>query len=119
MTIDSRFWNGSRWNGHAAFQTVHHIHVSFFAGEGEKSCDLAVIECADHRWYVEDSWDGDAEGAAGVWNPYKPEADEPTFYATEEAAIRHAATVVATVCGVPVSRVWPGLPPAPAESSPA
>jgi hypothetical protein len=99
--IDSKFWNGTRWNGHSAFKTISHVHVNcYIPAEGHDTCDIMAVEMSDGRWYVEDNWGGDANGAEGVWDPFKPEADLPRFFATEDEAIRHAVTVVAAVSGV-------------------
>jgi hypothetical protein len=101
MPIAKHFWDGARWNGHAAFNTISHTHVScYFPADGYDSCDIMAVECADGRWYVEDNWGGDANGADGVWNPFDKSDADPRFFASEEAAIRHAVAVVATVSGV-------------------
>lgn len=100
MSLDAKFWNGTRWNGHAAHQTIGHIHVSHFPSEdGRSSCDIMVVECADGRWYVEDNWGDDAQGAEGVWNPFDPCDAGPRFFESEDAALRHAVAVVAAVTG--------------------
>lgn len=99
MTIHRKFWDGTRWDAHSAFNTVHHSHVSCYAhSDGFDSCDIAVVECEDGRWYIEDSW-GDTSGAAGVWCPFSPEDAEPTFYQSRQDAIRRAVAVVAAVSG--------------------
>lgn len=99
--IDKKFWNGARWNGHEAFQTINHVHISCYVpSEGHDSCDIMAVECADGHWYVEDEWGGDAQGAEGVWNPFSPSDDLPRFFSTREDAIRHAVAVVAVVSGV-------------------
>lgn len=97
MRIDKKYWDGTRWHGHLAFNTVNHLHVSDYSG-GE-SCDIMVVECEAGRWYVEDNWGGDANGAEGVWNPFDPSDAEPRFFDSEDAAIRHAVSVVASVTG--------------------
>ena len=107
MAIDKKFWTGRRWQGHLAFSTVNHTHVCCYSpAEGYSDCDITAVECGDGRWYVEDNWGcdatgGDARGAAGVWNPFDPSDADPQFFETEEAAIRHAVSVVARVSGVP------------------
>lgn len=101
VQIDRKFWDGKRWQGHLAFRTVSHTHVSCYSpAEGRGTCDIAAVECEDGRWYVEDTWGGDAKGATGVWNPFDPSDAEPRFFDSEEGAIRHAASVVASICGV-------------------
>lgn len=101
MTIDSKYWDGTRWHGHQAFATINHTHVScYHQAEGFDSCDIMAVECADGRWYVEDNWGGDAKGAQGVWNPFDPSPAGLQFFPTEEAAIRHAVAVVAAISGV-------------------
>jgi hypothetical protein len=102
MGIDKKFWDGKRWQGHAAFETVGHVHVSCFSpAPGHDSCDIMAVECADGRWYVEDHWGDDAKGAEGVWNPFCPSDAEPSFFDSEEAAIRHAVSVASSVSGAP------------------
>jgi hypothetical protein len=59
-----------------------------------------VVECKDGRYYVEDNWGGEANGAEGVWNPFDPDDKGPHFFDTEEDAIRRAVAVVAEVSGV-------------------
>ncbi len=106
--MDKQFWDEGRkqWNGHEAFNTINHHHVScYFPAPGHDDCDLAVVECADGRWYVADSWGGDAQGAEKVWNPCDPNAGEPHFFGSEEEALAHAVAVVARVCGVPEDKV--------------
>ncbi len=106
--MNEKFWHPEkkRWNGHAAFNTVSHHHVSCYdPAEGHDTCDLTIVECADGRWYVEDNWGGDAQGAEGVWNPYDRTATKPTFFESESDARKHAVTVVARICGVPESKV--------------
>lgn len=99
--LDPRFWDGSRWNGHAAFDTVAHIHVSCYdPAEGFDSCDIMAVERADGSWHVEDNWGGDAQGAEGVWNPFDPSDAPPQIYPSQDAAIRRAVAVVAAVSGV-------------------
>jgi hypothetical protein len=101
MALDKKFWDGKRWNGHAAFHTISHTHIScYWPAEGRDTCDIMAVECKDGRWYVEDNWGGDANGASGVWNPFDPSDEGPRFFETEEAAIRHAVYVVASVSGV-------------------
>ena len=101
LSIDEKFWDG-----HAAFQTIGHIHVCCdSAAEGHDRCDVMAVECADGRWYVEDNWEGDARGAAGVWNPFEKEGALPRFFANEDEALRHAAAVVAAVSGVTVEEL--------------
>ena len=100
MSIDKKFWDGERWQGHAAFHTISHTHVSCYSpADGRDTCDIMVVECNDGRWYVEDNWGGDAKGAAGVWNPFDTSDAEPVFYPTHDAAMAHAISVVASVCG--------------------
>lgn len=101
MNIDKKFWNGTRWNGHAAFQTIRHDHISCYTpADDHDTCDIMVVECADGRWYVEDNWGGDAKNAEGVWNPFNTDDALPRFFQTKEDAIRHAVAVVADVSGV-------------------
>lgn len=106
--LDKCFWDEAqkRWDGHAAFNTIDHHHVScYFPAPGHPNCEVAVVECADGRWYVEDNWGGDAPGAEKVWNPCDPDAREPHFFGRQEEAITHAVSVVARVSGVPESAV--------------
>lgn len=101
MSIDKQFRDGQRCQGHAAFRTISHTHVSCYSpAEGRDICDVLVVESAEGRWYVEDHWGGGAKGADGVWNPFDPSDAEPRFFESEEAAIRHAVSVVASVSGV-------------------
>lgn len=101
MRINKKFWNGTRWNGHAAFQTIGHQHICcYIPADGFKSCDIMVVECADGRWYVEDNWGGDAENAIGVWNPFNPDNSLPSFFSTKTDAVRHAVAVLVAVSGV-------------------
>ncbi|MHB8226593.1 hypothetical protein [Acidithiobacillus sp.] len=106
--MNKRFWDQDRqrWNGHAAFNTINHHHISCYSpASGHDDCDLMVVECADGRWYVEDNWGGDAQGAEKVWNPYDPNAGEPHFFGNQADAFAHAVAVVARICGVPESSV--------------
>jgi hypothetical protein len=106
MPLAKHFWNGTRWNGHAAFNTISHTHVSCYGpAPGHDSCDIMVVECADGRCYVEDNWGGDANGADGVWNPFDPSDTGPRFFESEDAALRHAVSVVASVSGVAESEL--------------
>jgi hypothetical protein len=99
--IDRRFWDGRRWRGHEAFDTVGHEHIScYFPAEGYDACDIMLVECSDGRWYVEDNWGGDAKGADGVWDPFVESGEMPRFFETREGAARHAVAVVASVSGV-------------------
>lgn len=101
MGIDRKFWNGTRWDAHLAFKTVTHRHVScYFPKPGHDTCGIKVVGCADGRWYIEDSWGGDARGHDKVWDPYDESGAEPHFFATEEDAVKHAVSVVAEVSGV-------------------
>lgn len=101
MAIDSKFWDGTRWDGHGAFRTVNHHHVSCYSpADGHDTCDIMVVECADARWYVEDNWGGDAKGEEGVWNPFDPRNEGPRFFSSEAEAMKHAIKVVAKVSGV-------------------
>lgn len=78
--INSQFWDAGRkrWNGHRAFKTVDHHHVSCYSPEvGHDDCDIMIVGCADGRWYVEDNWGGDAKGADKVWNPFNKDTPEP------------------------------------------
>jgi hypothetical protein len=106
MELDQRFWNGKRWDGHRAFNTVNHQHVSCYAPAPQHdTCDIMIVECADGRWYVEDNWGTDAKGADKVWNPFDPSTEGPHFFASEDEAMQHAVAVVAKVSGVPESSV--------------
>lgn len=106
MVMEKRFWDGVRWNGHAAFNTVCHHHVSsYFPADGHESCDIMVVGCSDGRWYVEDNWGGDANGVEGVWNPFDSSDSGPVFFSSREDAIKYAVAVVASVAGVPESDV--------------
>lgn len=106
MVMDPQFWDGTRWDGHRAFGTVNHHHIACYsAADGHDACDIMIVECADGRWYVEDNWGGDAKGAQGVWNPFEPSNDGPTFFPSESDAMRHAVAVVARVSGVAESSV--------------
>ena len=106
--MDDKYWDQQRerWNGHDAFQTVNHHHVSCYSpAEGCDSCDLMIVECADGRWYVEDNWGNDSCGAERVWRPFDRNAGEPYFFGSQEEALAHATAVVARVCGVPEAKV--------------
>lgn len=106
MAMDIQFWSGSRWDGHRAFNTVSHEHISCYsAAPGHKDCELMIVECADGRWYIEDSWGGDAQGAEKVWNPRDPSNEGPNFFSSEDEARQHAVAVVAKVSGVLESAV--------------
>lgn len=105
MTIDQKFWDGTRWHGHFAFDTISHTHICCYdPADGHETCDIMAVECRDGRWYVEDNW-GDAY--PGTWNPFDPSNAGPQFFATEEDAVRHAVAVVAKVSGVPESELLP------------
>jgi hypothetical protein len=107
-TINEQFWDAgrNRWDGHRTFNTVNHHHISCYSPvEGRDSCDLMIVECADGRWYVEDNWGGDAQGAEKVWNPFDRNATEPHFFSNQGEAHAHAVALVARICGVPESAV--------------
>lgn len=98
--LDPRFWDGTRWNGHAAFDTISHVHVCCYdPADGFDSCDIMAVEHSDGSWHVEDNWGGDAKGADGVWNPFDPSDAHPRLFPTQEDAIRHAVAVVAAISG--------------------
>lgn len=106
--MDFRFWDEgrNRWDGHHAFNTISHEHVSCYdPASGHDTCDIMIVECADGRWYVEDNWGGDAKGADKVWNPFDKSSEGPHFFASEDEAMQHAVAVVAKVSGVPESKV--------------
>lgn len=106
--LDRRFWDDvqKRWDGHTAFNTVSHYHVSCYSpAPGHPNCEVSVVECDDGRWYVEDSWGSDAPGAENVWNPCDHDAKEPHFFGSQAEATAHAVVVVASVSGVPKNRV--------------
>ena len=106
MTIDKRFWNGTRWDGHTAFRTISHAHLScFFPADGRPTCDIMAVECADGRWLVVDNWGGETNGADGVWDPYDPSDALPRFFSSYDDAFAHATAVIAQVCGVDVAEV--------------
>ena len=106
--MEERFWSDERkrWDGHQAFNTVTHHHVScYFPADGHDTCDIMIVGCADGRWYVEDNWGGDAQGAEKVWNPFNREAEEPHFFDNTDSALAHAVAIVACICGVPGDKV--------------
>ena len=99
--LDPKHWDGRRWNSHAAFDTIDHHHVScYFPAAGHSDCDILAVCCRDGRWYIEDNWGGDAQGAEGAWNPFDPSDVCPRFFPSEETAMKHAIAIVAQVCGV-------------------
>jgi hypothetical protein len=103
--MNSDFWDGKRWDSDAAFDTVDHEHVSCYRpAPGHMDCALMTVQCRDGTWYVEDGW-GDAEGAAGVFNPYDPAGAQPVFHASRREAMSMAVEVIARVCGVPEDSV--------------
>lgn len=105
MAIDPQYWNGERWDGHRAFHTISHHHISCYnPAAGHDTCDIMIVECADGRWYVEDNWGGDAKGAERVWNPFDKDS-EPHFFPSMEEAQKHAVAVVAKISGVPENDV--------------
>lgn len=106
MGMDRQFWDGTRWDGHRAFNTVEHHHVSCYSpAEGHDTCDIMIVGCADGRWYVEDNWGSDAKGADKVWSPFDQSDEGPHFFPTEDEALKHAVAVVANICGVDESAV--------------
>jgi hypothetical protein len=103
MVMNKEFWDGTRWHGHDAFDTVSHIHVSDYSPEPEHgTCDIMAVECRDGRWYVEDNW---GDGVAGAWNPFDANDEGPRFFDDEEAALRHACACVAAVSGGSVEQL--------------
>lgn len=104
MGMDKRFWDGGKWQGHNAFNTVGHSHMSWYSpAPGYHDCDIMVVECADGRWYVEDTW-GD-HVMDKVWNPYDPSDAGPHFFRTEDEATSHAMSAMSKVCGIPVAEI--------------
>jgi hypothetical protein len=100
MAIDRKFWDGSRWNSHEAFDTVTHAHVCCYDPvDGHDTCDIMIVGMSDGRWYVEDNWGDYPKGIEGVWNPFNPSDAGPGFYPNKEAAMKHAISVVAKVSG--------------------
>lgn len=102
--IPDQYWdaNKSRWNSHLYFDTVNHTHISDYSGD--KSCDLMLVECKDGRWYIEDNWGGDAEGAKDVFNPFERHS-YPTFFSSFEAAERRAAEIVSEITGAKIEEL--------------
>ncbi|WP_454727912.1 MULTISPECIES: hypothetical protein [Cupriavidus] len=106
--MDPKFWDGKRWSGHRAFDTVTHAHLNCYdPAPGRDTCDIMVVGCRDGRWYVEDNWGGDAKGAEKVWNPFDPSNAGPHFFASEDEALQHACAVVADLCGVDAAGLMP------------
>lgn len=106
--IEARFWDEARqqWNGHAAFNTVSHKHVScYLPADNHDPCDLTIVECADGRWFVEDNWGTDANGDDKVWNPTDRHASPPYFFDAQDEALAYAVSVIARISGVPASAV--------------
>ena len=97
-TIPSEYWdsNRNRFNSHAYFNTVEHHHISHYGDE--ESCDIIIVGCKDGRWYIKDNRDGDAKGAADVFNPFDKES-YPTFFDSCEMANRRAAEIVSSITG--------------------
>jgi len=106
-TIPLEYWDTARgrFKSHLYFDTINHVHISDYSSE--KSCDLMLVCCRDGRWYIEDNWGGDAEGAADVFNPYDKNS-YPTFFETMELAERRAAAVISSITGIDVRRLLPG-----------
>lgn len=98
VKIPSEYWDESRkrYNSHAYFKTINHHHISDYSGE--HSCDIMIVECEDGRWYIEDNWGGDADGATDVFNPFDRDSF-PTFFSNCEAANKRAAEIVSSITG--------------------
>ena len=102
--IPDKYWdeNKRRFDSHLFFDTVNHHHISDYSKE--EHCDLMIVECSDGRWYIEDNWGRDAQGAKDVFNPFDKQS-YPTFFPTmKEAAVR-AAEVVSSITGSSVEFV--------------
>ncbi|ODS23597.1 hypothetical protein AB835_08270 [Candidatus Endobugula sertula] len=102
--IPETYWDPERgrFNSHAFFDTIHHTHICDYSGD--QSCDLMLVECRDGRWYIEDNWGGDAQGAKGVFNPYD-QSSYPTFFDSMEAAERRAAEVISGITGCDIQQL--------------
>ena len=74
---------------------MHH-HISDY-GESA-TCDIMIVGCSDGRWYIEDNWGGDAEGAKEVFNPFDKES-YPTFFSDCKSANLRAAEIVSSITG--------------------
>jgi len=98
--MDKQFWmkHGEvyKWDSHRAFNTVDHAHVGCYPDTGEH-CDLMIVKCADGRFYIEDDWGGDAQGAAEAFNPYDEHAT-PVFFNSYEEAKHVANGIIEKVC---------------------
>lgn len=96
--ISDDYWdeNRKRFNSHAYFKTICHHHISDYSGD--ITCDVMIVKCEDGRWYIEDNWGGDAQGAPDVFNPFEKDS-YPTFFPDLESCNRRAAEIVNSITG--------------------
>ncbi len=94
--IPIEYWNTgeAKWNSHAAFQTTNHWHVSSYE---EKSCDLAIVQCENGNYYIEDNF-GDAKGHDEVFNPFEFEL-YTAFFGSFDEVNKRTAKIVAGITG--------------------
>lgn len=95
--IAIEYWDTceAKWNSHEAFKTNNHWHVCSYE---DKSCDLTIVQCENGKYYIEDSFGGDAEGFNEVFNPFKFES-YPTFFANFDEVNKRTAEIVASITG--------------------
>lgn len=93
--LDPRFWNGSRWDAHAAFNTVDHSHVhAKHSGEGAGTWHVMVVECADGKFFIEDGSTEDMGQFKRVWYSRDPNASMPVFFDSKDQAVYAAIEAV-------------------------
>lgn len=99
--IPMEFWDRlrNRFNSHAFFDTISHNHISDY--KDDKVCDLALVECRDGRWYIEDSLGEGCEGFDDVFNPFKKDS-YPSFFPSQDAANLRAAEIINRITGTPI-----------------
>lgn len=102
--IPLEFWDEdrNRFNSHAYFSTVQHHHIADY--NSEITCDVMIVQCADGRWYIEDNWGGDAQGAHDVFNPFVKES-YPTFFQDVKSCNQRAAEIVSSITGCNVNEL--------------
>lgn len=95
-SLDPRFWDGSRWDSHAAFNTVSHLHVyAPDQAEGVDAWHLMVIECANGKFFIEDPSSTDMGQFKRVWYSRDRDAGLPVFFDFKDVALYAAIEAVA------------------------
>ena len=88
-------------NTHRKYNTVGHIHFDFcYQVDGRPEYPhsaLALIECADGRWFLEQEFGEEYDAFAGVVKSSEDLETLPTFYPDVDTAARAAFALILKV----------------------